>query len=156
MAGSLSAGLLDQLRLMAEKTLGSTVTNAVITVPGYFTMPQREATITAALIAGFTGTICLLNEATAAVLAYGGEKAVRSPLVTDEFAARAKAAGGSPLQYPTVHAGQQHTLHAARDVLVYDLGGGHLQVSVLELRDERTPSAGHVRVAQVRPSNRLQ
>ncbi len=92
----LSAMILQRLRADAEAYLGQKVTEAVITVPAYFTDPQRQATKDAGAIAGLK-VLRIINEPTAAALAYG---------VTRD---------------------QAHT------VLVWDLGGGTFDVSVLEL-----------------------
>ncbi len=92
----ISAVLLQVAREMAEKALGEPVTEAVITVPAYFNHAQRAATFEAAQIAGLR---CerLLNEPTAAALAYGYRKDIE------------------------------------RRIVVYDLGGGTFDVSVLQL-----------------------
>ncbi|HCH64140.1 MAG: hypothetical protein CL927_11175, partial [Deltaproteobacteria bacterium] len=91
-----SAFILQVAREMAERTLGEPVDEAVITVPAYFNHGQRSATFEAARLAGLR---CerLLNEPTAAALAYGFRKDVE------------------------------------RRIVVYDLGGGTFDVSVLQL-----------------------
>lgn len=94
----LSALILQKLKTDAESYLGETVTQAVITVPAYFTDSQRQATKDAGKIAGLE-VLRIINEPTAAALAYGLEK------------------------------GEDHT------ILVYDLGGGTFDVSILELGD---------------------
>ncbi len=93
----LSALVLRSLRADAEKFLGETVTDAVITVPAYFNDRQRKATRRAGQIAGLR-VERLLNEPTAAALAYG-----------------------------------IHHRDADQRLLVFDLGGGTFDVSVLEL-----------------------
>ncbi len=93
----LSAILLRQLRQDAEQSLGETVTQAVITVPAYFTDAQRQATKDAGQIAGLE-VLRIINEPTAAALAYGLDK-------------------------------QDQDLK----VLVFDLGGGTFDVSILQL-----------------------
>ncbi len=95
----ISAMVLQKLKADAEKYLGETVTQAVITVPAYFNDMQRQATKDAGKIAGLE-VLRIINEPTAAALAYGLDKS---------------------------H--QEHT------VLVFDLGGGTFDVSVLELGD---------------------
>ena len=92
----ISAFILRELKTIAERQLGSEVSEAVITVPAYFTDAQRQATIDAGQIAGLT-VRRIINEPTAAALAYG--------------------------------------LNLAEDqlVLVYDLGGGTFDVSLVEL-----------------------
>jgi molecular chaperone DnaK len=92
----ISAFILEVARVMAERTLGEPVDEAVITVPAYFNHAQRSATLEAARMAGLR---CerLLNEPTAAALAYGYRKDVE------------------------------------RRIVVYDLGGGTFDVSVLQL-----------------------
>ena len=94
----ISAMVLQKLKNDAEKYLGETVHQAVITVPAYFSDSQRQATKDAGKIAGLE-VLRIINEPTAAALAYGIDK-------TDD-----------------------HT------VLVYDLGGGTFDVSILEMGD---------------------
>ena len=93
-----SAFTLIKMKETAEKYLGETVTQAVITVPAYFNDAQRQATKDAGKIAGLE-VLRIINEPTAAALAYGLEKK-KSGLV-----------------------------------VVYDLGGGTFDVSVLEIGD---------------------
>ncbi len=95
----ISAMVLQKLKADAEKYLGETVTQAVITVPAYFNDMQRQATKDAGKIAGLE-VLRIVNEPTAAALAYGLDKA-----------------------------------HKEETVLVFDLGGGTFDVSVLELGD---------------------
>ncbi len=95
-----SAMILRQLREDAEEYLGEPVTEAVISVPAYFTDAQRQATHDAAIIAGLT-VRRMLNEPTAAALAYG---------IMNEPVSK---------------------------VMVYDLGGGTFDVSVLDIRDKQ-------------------
>ncbi len=97
----ISAMILGKLKSDAERYLGSTVTQAVITVPAYFTDSQRQATKDAGKIAGLD-VLRIINEPTAAALAYGLDKA--------------DGADG-------------------QKVLVYDLGGGTFDISVLEIAD---------------------
>ncbi|MEW6661284.1 MAG: molecular chaperone DnaK [Bacillota bacterium] len=94
----ISAMILQKLKADAEAYLGEKVTQAVITVPAYFTDSQRQATKDAGRIAGLE-VLRIINEPTAAALAYGLDK------------------------------GEDHT------ILVYDLGGGTFDVSILELGD---------------------
>ncbi len=98
-AQEISARILQKLKRDAESYLGDTVTQAVITVPAYFDDAQRTATKEAGQIAGLE-VLRIINEPTAAALAYGLEKGS-----TDET------------------------------VLVFDLGGGTFDVSVLEIGD---------------------
>jgi molecular chaperone DnaK len=95
----ISAMILGKLKADAEKYLGEPVTQAVITVPAYFNDMQRQATKDAGKIAGLD-VLRIINEPTAAALAYGLDK-------------------GSKEQ----------------TVLVFDLGGGTFDVSILELGD---------------------
>jgi molecular chaperone DnaK len=95
----ISAFILRHLREEAERYLGEAVTDAVITVPAYFTDEERQATKDAGELAGFR-VRRLINEPTAAALAYGLER----PMVEEK-------------------------------ILVYDLGGGTLDVTVLELSE---------------------
>jgi len=94
----ISAMILQKLKVDAESYLGEKVTKAVITVPAYFSDSQRQATKDAGKIAGLE-VLRIINEPTAAALAYGLDK------------------------------GEDHT------ILVYDLGGGTFDVSILELGD---------------------
>jgi molecular chaperone DnaK len=93
----ISAMILQKLKADAESYLGETVTDAVITVPAYFNNAQREATKDAGKIAGLN-VLRIINEPTAAALAYGLDKEA-----------------------------SDHT------ILVFDLGGGTFDVSILEL-----------------------
>src|SRR6266511_822426 len=93
----ISAMILQKLKADAEAYLGETITDAVITVPAYFNNAQREATKDAGKIAGLN-VVRIINEPTAAALAYGLDKEA-----------------------------SDHT------ILVFDLGGGTFDVSVLEL-----------------------
>src|SRR3569623_405356 len=94
----ISAMILQKLKADAEAFLGETVSDAVVTVPAYFNNAQREATKDAGKIAGLN-VLRIINEPTAAALAYGLEK------------------------------------EAAQTILVFDLGGGTFDVSVLELAE---------------------
>ncbi len=95
----ISARVLQKLKRDAESYLGETVTDAVITVPAYFNDAQRQATKEAGEIAGLN-VLRIINEPTAAALAYGLDKA-----------------------------DQEQT------ILVFDLGGGTFDVSLLEIGD---------------------
>ena len=95
----ISAMILSKLKADAESYLGSKVTDAVITCPAYFTDSQRQATKDAGKIAGLE-VLRIINEPTAAALAYGLDKTNK-----DE------------------------------KILVFDLGGGTFDVSILELGD---------------------
>ena len=94
----ISAMILQKLKTDAEAFLGEPVTDAVITVPAYFTDAQRQATKDAGKIAGLT-VQRIINEPTAASLAYGLDKETN------------------------------------QKILVYDLGGGTFDVSILEIGD---------------------
>ena len=93
-----SAFILQKMKETAESYLGETVTQAVITVPAYFNDAQRQATKDAGQIAGLE-VLRIINEPTAAALAYGLDKS------------------------------------EAKTIVVYDLGGGTFDVSVLEIGD---------------------
>ncbi len=94
----ISAMILQKLKTDAEAYLGEPVTQAVITVPAYFSDSQRQATKDAGKIAGLD-VLRIINEPTAAALAYGLDK--------DE----------------------------SQKILIYDLGGGTFDVSILEISD---------------------
>ena len=94
----ISAMILAKLKADAEAYLGDTVTEAVITVPAYFTDAQRQATKDAGRIAGLE-VKRIINEPTAAALAYGIDK------------------------------------EAEQKIMVYDLGGGTFDVSIIEMGD---------------------
>ena len=94
----ISAMILQKLKADAEAYLGDTVTDAVITVPAYFSDSQRQATKDAGKIAGLN-VQRIINEPTAAALAYGVDK------------------------------------DGGQKVMVYDLGGGTFDVSILEIDD---------------------
>jgi molecular chaperone DnaK (HSP70) len=72
-----SAMILGKMKETAEAYLGTTVTNAVVTVPAYFNDSQRQATKDAGVIAGLN-VLRIINEPTAAAIAYGLDKKVRS------------------------------------------------------------------------------
>jgi molecular chaperone DnaK len=97
-AQQISAFVLQKLKRDAESYLGETVTDAVITVPAYFSDAQRQATKEAGEIAGLTVSR-IVNEPTAAALAYGLDK------------------------------------ESDQTILVFDLGGGTFDVSLLEIGD---------------------
>lgn len=92
----LSAMILRKLKADAERYIGETVSDAVITVPAYFTDAQRQATRDAGVIAGLN-VLRIINEPTSAALAYGFDKMEN------------------------------------RKIMVYDLGGGTFDVSILEI-----------------------
>ena len=94
----ISAMILQKLKADAEAYLGGTVTEAVITVPAYFNDAQRQATKDAGKIAGLE-VKRIINEPTAAALAYGVDK------------------------------------EAEQKIMVYDLGGGTFDVSILDIGD---------------------
>ena len=108
----ISAMVLQKLKADAESYLGQTVTEAVITVPAYFTDAQRQATKDAGRIAGLD-VKRIINEPTAAALAYGLDK------------------------------------ESDQKIMVYDLGGGTFDVSVLEIGD------GVIEVLATAGNNRL-
>jgi molecular chaperone DnaK len=95
----ISARVLQKLKRDAESYLGETITDAVITVPAYFNDAQRQATTEAGQIAGFN-VLRIINEPTAAALAYGLDKGDKE-----------------------------------QTILVFDLGGGTFDVSLLEIGD---------------------
>ena len=109
----ISAMILQKLKADAEAYLNDTVTNAVITVPAYFTDAQRQATKDAGQIAGLK-VDRIINEPTAAALSYGMDKE------TDQS-----------------------------KIMVYDLGGGTFDVSILEVGD------GVFEVLSTRGNNKL-
>ena len=108
----ISAMVLQKLKADAEAYLGSSVTQAVITVPAYFTDAQRQATKDAGKIAGLE-VLRIINEPTAAALAYGMDK------------------------------------ENEQKVMVYDLGGGTFDVSILSIGD------GTIEVLATAGNNRL-
>ncbi len=108
----ISAMILQKLKADAESYLGQTVTEAVITVPAYFTDSQRQATKDAGKIAGLE-VKRIINEPTAAALAYGVDK------------------------------------EEAQKIMVYDLGGGTFDVSILDIDD------GVIEVLATAGNNRL-
>ena len=108
----ISAMILQKLKADAEAYLGQTVTEAVITVPAYFTDSQRQATKDAGRIAGLD-VKRIINEPTAAALAYGIDK------------------------------------EQDQKIMVYDLGGGTFDVSILEIGD------GVIEVLATAGNNRL-
>ncbi|GLD73858.1 heat shock cognate 71 kDa protein, partial [Lates japonicus] len=96
----ISSMVLTKMKEIAEAYLGKTVNNAVITVPAYFNDSQRQATKDAGTISGLN-VLRIINEPTAAAIAYGLDKKVGSE----------------------------------RNVLIFDLGGGTFDVSILTIED---------------------
>ncbi|KAG9257415.1 heat shock protein 70 family [Emericellopsis atlantica] len=96
----ISSMILTKMRETAEAYLGGTVNNAVVTVPAYFNDSQRQATKDAGLIAGLN-VLRIINEPTAAAIAYGLDKKVEGE----------------------------------RNVLIFDLGGGTFDVSLLTIEE---------------------
>jgi len=96
----ISSMILTKMRETAEAYLGGTVANAVVTVPAYFNDSQRQATKDAGLIAGLN-VLRIINEPTAAAIAYGLDKKVEGE----------------------------------RNVLIFDLGGGTFDVSLLTIEE---------------------
>ena len=97
----ISSMVLIKMKETAEAFLGGTVKDAVVTVPAYFNDSRRQATKDASTIAGLN-VLCIINEPTAAAIAYGLDKKV----------------GGE------------------RNVLIFDLGGGTFDVSILTIEDD--------------------
>ncbi len=108
----ISAMVLQKLKTDAESYIGGKITQAVITVPAYFTDSQRQATKDAGKIAGLE-VLRIVNEPTAAALAYGLDK------------------------------------ESDQKIMIYDLGGGTFDVSILEIGD------GVVEVLATAGNNRL-
>ncbi|XP_061338330.1 heat shock cognate 70 kDa protein 2-like isoform X3 [Gastrolobium bilobum] len=101
-AEEISSMVLTKMREIAEAYLGSTVKNAVVTVPAYFNDSQRQATKDAGVIAGLN-VMRIINEPTAAAIAYGLDK-------------KATSVG-------------------EKNVLIFDLGGGTFDVSLLTIEE---------------------
>lgn len=98
----ISSMVLTKMRETAEEYLGHSVTNVVITVPAYFNNSQRQATKDAGIIAGLN-VLQIINEPTAAAIAYGFDKKLNSKC----------------------------------NILVYDLGGGTLDISILAIENSK-------------------
>ena len=131
----LSAIILRELKARAEGALGHEVCRAVITVPAYFDDAQRQATRDAGRIAGLE-VVRVVNEPTAAALAYGlglrGRMAEESPSGNGlASAARCSSAEKPEPTAPSDRGGGG----GESTVVVYDLGGGTFDVSVLRLTD---------------------
>lgn len=118
-----SAMVLTEMKRSAELALGRTVTKAVITVPAHFNDQQRKATKDAGRIAGLD-VLRIINEPTAAALAYGLQDKVG--------AGGAAAAGGADAVAAEVAAAAAEAA-VAKQVLIFDLGGGTFDVSVLSM-----------------------
>jgi len=99
-AEEISSMVLTKMKETAEAFLGKTITDAVVTVPAYFNDSQRQATKDAGVIAGLN-VLRIINEPTAAAIAYGLDKKVG----------------------------------AERNVLIFDLGGGTFDVSILSIEE---------------------
>lgn len=149
----ISAQVLSSLKKMAERSLGRHIRRAIITVPAYFDDAQRNATRHAAQIAGLE-VVRMINEPTAAALAYGiGLRGGEPPHASAE---NATARGtnldrGKPVSLPLPRCHDEAgsgvkknddgkvRLNAgaspAETVVVYDLGGGTFDVSILRIED---------------------
>jgi Fe-S protein assembly chaperone HscA len=101
----LSALILKELKVRIEEELGQSISKAVITVPAYFNDNQRQATRDAGKLAGLD-VLRIVNEPTAAALAYGFDRSLQSPAPPD-----------------------------GETIAVYDLGGGTFDISILQIRD---------------------
>jgi len=102
-AEEISSMVLSKMREIAETFQGKPVRNAVVTVPAHFNDSQRKATVDAGTIAGLN-VMRIINEPTAAAIAYGFDKGIRSV--------------------------------GERNLLVFDLGGGTFDVSILTVKDK--------------------
>ena len=118
-AQEISARILQKLKRDAESYLGETVTDAVITVPAYFDDAQRQATKEAGEIAGLN-VLRIINEPTAAALAYGLDKGKEDELI-----------------------------------LVFDLGGGTFDVSLLEVGKDPEDGFSTIQVRATNGDNHL-
>ncbi|VFQ89034.1 unnamed protein product [Cuscuta campestris] len=105
-AEEISSIILQKMKSIAEAYLGKKVKNAVITVPAYFNDAQRQATKDAGVIAGLN-VLRIINEPTAAAIAYGLDK-------------KGVGKGDS----------------ASKNILVFDLGGGTFDVSILTMKED--------------------
>ncbi|KAG6327344.1 hypothetical protein ID866_11745, partial [Astraeus odoratus] len=118
----ISSMILTKMKDIAEAYLGQTVTNAVVTVPAYFNDSQRQATKDAGVIAGLN-VLRIINEPTAAAIAYGLDKVIEG-----------------------------------RNVLIFDLGGGTSNVSLLAIEEgvlQVEATAGNNHLGGVDFDNRL-
>jgi len=118
-AQEISARILGKLKRDAEEYLGAPVTDAVITVPAYFNDAERQATKDAGQIAGLN-VLRIVNEPTAAALAYGLDKGKEDELI-----------------------------------LVFDLGGGTFDVSLLEVGKDESDGFATIQVRATSGDNRL-
>jgi molecular chaperone DnaK len=118
-AQEISARVLGKLKRDAEEYLGEPVTDAVITVPAYFNDAERQATKDAGQIAGLN-VLRIVNEPTAAALAYGLDKGKEDELI-----------------------------------LVFDLGGGTFDVSLLEVGKDESDGFATIQVRATSGDNRL-
>ena len=104
----ISSMVLTKMKETAEAYLGTTVSDAVVTVPAYFNGSQRRATKDAGVIAGLN-VLRIINESTAAAIAYGLDKKLNAAYGLDK------------------------KLKAEQNILIFDLGGGTMNVSVLTI-----------------------
>ena len=131
----ISAKILGKLKKSAESFLGQTIKKVVITVPAYFTERQKQATKNAGEIAGLD-VMKIINEPTAASLAYGfGKNKINNNFAKflgsnnfmDEFVPLSNRSAPTPLLIDKKK--------DCQNILVFDLGGGTLDVTLLELEE---------------------
>ena len=129
----ISAKILSKLKQSAESFLGQNIQKVVITVPAYFTERQKQATKQAGEIAGLE-VIKIINEPTAASLAYGFGKCTNDSkeLIDNDF--NIKKIFKSLEKNPPVPVGENENKES-KNILVFDLGGGTLDVTLLELEE---------------------
>ena len=129
----ISAKILAKLKKSAESFLGQTINKVVITVPAYFTERQKQATKNAGEIAGLD-VIKIINEPTAASLAYGFGKCKNKNLkLLDKNIFISDIVPMSNRSAPTPLSDNKKK--ECQNILVFDLGGGTLDVTLLELED---------------------
>jgi molecular chaperone DnaK (HSP70) len=139
----ISAKILSKLKKSAEEFLGQEIKKVVITVPAYFTERQKQATKNAGEIAGLE-VIKIINEPTAASLAYGfgiclnSEKKIlgQNILFDDDILNSFRAPNINELRKKTFK-------KETENILIFDLGGGTLDVTLLELEEDDITVKSH-------------
>ena len=143
----ISAKILNKLKRSAEEFLGQPIKKAVVTVPAYFTEPQKQATKNAGEIAGLK-VIKIINEPTAASLAYGfgicpnNERKILGQNIIFNYQNH-ESYRAAPNIDDIKDKKDKKDKKETENILIFDLGGGTLDVTLLELEEDDITVKSH-------------